>query len=144
MFNSHGVAPEYSDYVAHAIKQQIGFGGLLTLGAHNFHTIYATPDFDGGLKFTALILPFKGSGERSIRPRKMMVRIVLEHTDTYKVRVSYYKKQTTFLTDEVVHFEGRDIYAHHLEKLAFALDYDGEDSVTNPRFWGVVTPTPTN
>ena len=86
--------------------------------------------FSDGIKFNARILPMTQSG-RGARARVMSVMVRLDASDTYTVRVSYFKGRYI----QVTHFEESGIYADQLNHLLLALDHDGRE-VTNPRYWG--------
>lgn len=109
--------------IATVIKRQIGAGSLMALGASEF---YAT---DGGLRFTARILPFTKAGTRSSRAAKMFVEVKLNGADLYDVRVAQLKG-----LDVVEHYSATDVVAFGLPALMLALDWDG-DEATNPRYW---------
>ena len=96
----------------------------MALGAHEFT---ALPE--GGLSFQALILPFKGNGERSTRAAKHLVVIRLTPEDLYSVRVLRLRgRQAT------THFTASEVYCDGLPKLLLSLDWDGP-TATNPRYW---------
>lgn len=108
--------------IATTIKNQIGIGSLMTLGAHALRE-----DCNGrALTFKALILPFRKDGSRGTRARKMEVSVLLQEDDTYSVAVYD-------LTNLNQHYSRDDVYAHELPRLMLALDYDG-DEVLNPRY----------
>lgn len=112
--------------VAQTIKDQIGMGALMCLGAHDFA---ATGDGAGALVFKARILPFTKGGKRSTRPRIMHVSITLNALDLYDVDVFTYDKRLNI----VPHYNIKDIDFTQLPMLMLALDYDG-DEVLNPRY----------
>lgn len=114
-----------SQEVAKIIRQQFTLMGLMTLGASDLR---AMDEQEGGLAFVARILPFTKSGKRAQSARKMMVTVVLNAMDEYEVEVFYYDKNG----NKVVHYEN-DRQGPDLERLAVALDYDG-DTVLNPRY----------
>lgn len=109
--------------IASIIKRQIGVGSLMALGASDF---YAT---DGGLRFTARILPFTTSGARSGRAAKMLVEVKLNGLDLYDVRVVQVKG-----FDVVEHYSTKNVDATSLPALTLALDWDGPEAA-NPRYW---------
>lgn len=109
--------------IATIIKRQIGVGSLMALGASEF---YAT---DGGLRFTARILPFNKDGKRSGRAAKMFVTVKLNYADLYDVKVEHLKG-----FDVVEHFSTEDVDAFSLPALMLALDWNGEIPA-NPRYW---------
>lgn len=115
------------DYTAHkevanTIRQQLGFGGLATLGASDLSVLNVGM---GALSFTARILPFNKNGKRSARAEKMLVVIMLDFDDSYTVRV--------IRPNGEVFFGGSHIYCTELTAMALALDYNGE-TVLNPRY----------
>ena len=111
---------------AETIRQQIGHGPLMSLGAHDFRTTI----MDGGspaLHFAARILRMKADGTRSEQVRNMHVLVWLTAADDYGIRVSYIERFQL-----VKHYEASGIYADQLARLMLSLDYDG-DTVRNPR-----------
>ena len=113
--------------VANTIREQIGMGPLMSLGAHDFrHTI-----MDGGspaLHFRARILRMKADGTRSEQVRNMHVLVWLTDRDDYGVRVTFVERFQL-----VKHYEASGFYADQLARLMLSLDYDG-DTVRNPRY----------
>lgn len=129
----------YAAQVAQTIRMQATPGGLMTLGAHDFEVIGSDEGAGilAGLKFQSRILPFTRQGERSAKPRKMTTEILLMADDTYTALVRYLDARAGF----VDFFHESKIYADQLPYLCLALDYDGDESVTNPRYWRAY-PTP--
>lgn len=108
--------------VASVIRDQIGMGALMSLGAHNFMA------GERSLIFNARIIPMNKNGSKRLTaPRIMRVEITLDPSDTYSILVGYLKK-----FDWVVHYSVENVYNDQLARIMLALDYDG-DRVLNPR-----------
>lgn len=122
--------------ITDTIREQIGSGVLMSLGAHNFHSNYGKlvqgeDDFyltDATLAFHARILPFLKSGKRGTGPRKMFVSVTLNGTDYYDIKVLFEKGG-----ELVEHFSATDVDAFSLARTMLALDYNGPE-VLNPRY----------
>jgi hypothetical protein len=102
--------------IPETIRQQIGIGVFMSLGATDLmadrvHSDRA-PDFDT-LVFNARILDDKH------RKRIMCVRVTLDWSDTYSIKVTYPQRGTG---DEVIHFEAEDVYCDQLAGMLLALD----------------------
>lgn len=111
--------------VAMTIHSQIQRGIFWSLGASDMH---ATVEGEGGLGFTARILPMKRSGGRASAARRMLVQITLNGWDYYDVSVSYLERG-----QEVTHYSTTNVDCEQLGRLLLALDYDGQE-VLNPRY----------
>ena len=112
--------------VADTIRQQVGLGIFMSLGAHEFARL-TSEGREIGLTFKARILPFTKAGTRSPRPRIMRVTVELNHLDYYDVRVLY-----TARGQLIAHYESSNIDAWQLSRISLALDYDGQE-VLNAR-----------
>lgn len=122
---------------ARIIRDQIGGGSLMSLGAHDFRAgdVAVIPEAPAlpSLIFNARILPFNSKGERTYSPRIMQVVVSLNANDYYDIHVSYNKRGDRYGTKPpVVHFEADDVDAESLSRVMLALDYDGETAL-NPR-----------
>lgn len=113
---------KYASQIANEIKSQWTLGGLMTLGAREFTFVLQGL---GNLIFKASILPMKKDNERADKPQGMMIVTELTVMDDYKVYVIDTKGQ--------VHYEQTGLYFDDLQRLALALDYNGEE-VLNPRY----------
>lgn len=105
--------------IPNTIRQQITVGVLMSLGATDLmadreHT--AAPERYDALTFRARILPSKTAS----RPRVMRVKVTLDPSDTYSIKVTYKKFRHDF--HEVVHFEASDVYCDQLARTLLSLD----------------------
>lgn len=119
----------YAADVATTIRTQFPVMGLMTLGADMKSMRPAIVDDMPALAFIARILPFRKDGQRSERPAKMTVAICLAGDDTYTAIVTHRRRDGS----TVEHARVTGIYADQLDRLALALDYDG-DTALNPRY----------
>lgn len=117
-------------HIAETIRRQATPLVLMSLGATNLLALVPHGEFQGGLEFTARVLPFNKNGERSARPRKMRVWVKLTWADLYDVEVSYIGRDR----QPVVHAQVENIDFTQLPVWLLALDFDGE-TVLNPRIW---------
>lgn len=104
--------------IPNTIRQQITVGVLMSLGATDLmadRQHVPKPRYDA-LRFRARILPSKTAS----RPRIMTVRVVLDPSDTYSIKVTYPKHGKPF--EEVVHYEASDVYCDQLARTLLALD----------------------
>lgn len=104
--------------IPNTIREQITVGVLMSLGATDLmadrgHT--KTPEPFDALTFRARILPNKTSAARVMR-----VKVTLDPSDTYSIRVTYPKRGKPF--EEVVHYETSDVYCDQLARTLLALD----------------------
>lgn len=104
--------------VPNTIREQITVGVLMSLGATDLmadrvHT--AAPEHYDALTFRARILPNKTASARVMR-----VRVTLDPSDTYSIKVTYPKRGKPF--EEVVHFEASDVYCDQLARTLLDLD----------------------
>lgn len=118
---------EHAHAVADIIRQQIGTGVFMSLGARNLGSFTDATTGNPGLAFQATILPFNKTGARADRGRTMRVRVTLTPADLYDVRVDYSHRGET-----KTHHEATDIDAFALRSHLLALDYDGPETL-NPR-----------
>lgn len=105
--------------VPNTIRQQITVGVLMSLGATDLmagrvHT--SAPEHYDALTFRARILPSKTAG----RPRVMRVRVTLDPSDTYSIKVTYFKHGKPF--EEVTHYEAEGVYCDQLARTLLKLD----------------------
>ncbi len=98
------------------IRSQIGVGVLMSLGASDLMAdrVHVKPPLYDTLTFRARIL------DAQHRKRVMRVRVVLDPSDTYSIKVTYPKRGDPF--EEVVHFEVDDIYNDQLAEVLLRLD----------------------
>lgn len=94
--------------VAKTIRDQIGIGVLMSLGASDF--VYWTD----ALQFKARII----DKPRSNRIRVMTVRVKLDADDTYHVTAGYLKNKF----DWISFYDQAGIYADQLSEILFAWD----------------------
>lgn len=97
------------------IRRQITVGVLMSLGASDLmadREHVKAPLYDT-LVFRARIL------DKNHNKRIMRVRVVLDPSDTYSIKVTYPKRGTR---EEVVHFEVDDIYNDQLAAVLLRLD----------------------
>lgn len=124
--------------IANEIRNQIGAGGFMTLGASNLRhgeveVISGDPALPS-LIFQARILPFTATGARSTSPRTMQVAVGLNAADYYDVAVTYKQRGDRYgVKPPVVHFTARDVDAFSIGRLMVALDWDG-DTAANPAY----------
>lgn len=98
------------------IRSQIGVGVLMSLGASDLmadREHVQKPLYDT-LVFRARIL------DKSKRKRVMRVRVVLDPSDTYSIKVTYPQRGNP--TEEVVHYEVDDVYFDQLAEVLLRLD----------------------
>ena len=98
------------------IRRQIGAGVLMSLGASDMmadREHVKAPLYDT-LTFRARILDEKH------RKRVMRVRVVLDPSDTYSIKVTYPKPRYPMV--DVVHFEMDDVYCDQLARVLLSLD----------------------
>jgi hypothetical protein len=98
------------------IRSQIGVGVLMSLGASDLladRVHVPKPRYDT-LQFNARIL------DKSKRKRVMKVRVVLDPSDTYSIKVTYPERGNPF--QEVVHYEVDDVYCDQLAEILLRLD----------------------
>ncbi len=103
--------------IPNTIRQQITVGVFMSLGATDLmadRVHVPAPEYDA-LTFRARILPSK-----TARPRIMRVRVTLDPSDTYSIKVTYPKRGNRF--EEVVHFEADGVYCDQLARTLLALD----------------------
>lgn len=97
------------------IRKQITVGVLMSLGASDLmadREHVKAPLYDT-LTFRARIL------DAQHNKRVMRVRVVLDPSDTYSIKVTYPKRGTH---EEVVHFEMDDVYCDQLAEVLLRLD----------------------
>jgi hypothetical protein len=104
--------------IPNTIRQQITVGVLMSLGATDLmadrgHT--TAPEPYDALTFRARILPSK-----TARPRIMRVKVTLDPSDTYSIKVTYPKRGNAF--EEVTHYEASDVYCDQLARTLLDLD----------------------
>jgi hypothetical protein len=102
--------------VPDTIRQQIGVGVLMSLGASDLmadRVHVKAPHYDT-LTFRARIL------DKQHNKRVMRVRVTLDPSDTYSIKVTYPKRGDKFT--EVVHYEASDVYNDSLASVLLALD----------------------
>ena len=123
---------------AHTIRQQIGLGALMSLGARDFRhgnvaAIRGAKPLPS-LIFNATILPMTKNGKRSTAPRAMQVIVSHNPADYYDIRVTYNQRGDKYGCEPaVVHYEADDVDAFTLPRVLLALDYDG-DTILNPGY----------
>ena len=123
------ISTEDRKSVAEIIRSQIQLGIFMTLGASDLGHTASTGSRDyemAGLAFTARILPFNKSGERSAMARKMSVKILLNAGDLYDIEVRE-------IASGKIHYSTQNVVVFDLNRTLLALDYDGEE-VLNPRY----------
>lgn len=97
------------------IRQQITVGVFMALGASDLmadRVHVKAPEYDT-LTFRARILDGR-------QKRVMRVKVILDPSDTYTVRVTFPKRGDP--ATEVVHFEESDVYADQLARMLLSLD----------------------
>lgn len=102
--------------VPETIRQQITVPVFMSLGASDLMADRAhvpKPEYDT-LTFRARIL------DKQHNKRIMRVRVILDPSDTYTVKVTYPKRGHP--EQEVVHFEESDVYADQLARMLLSLD----------------------
>jgi len=102
--------------VPDTIRQQIGVGVLMSLGATDLmadRVHVKAPEYDT-LTFRARIL------DKQHNKRIMRVRVILDPSDTYSIKVTYPKRGDKFT--EVTHYEASDVYNDNLASVLLALD----------------------
>ena len=102
--------------VPETIRQQITPGVFMSLGATDLmadRVHVKAPEYDT-LTFRARIL------DNQHNKRVMRVRVILDPSDTYTVKVTYPKRGHPDV--EVVHFEESDVYADMLARTLLSLD----------------------
>ncbi|AWY05757.1 hypothetical protein SEA_GRETCHEN_70 [Microbacterium phage Gretchen] len=124
--------------IANIIRQQIGAGVFMSLGARNLRhgSIAALPDAEAlpSLTFEATILPMTKSGQRASAARTMRVTVGLNASDYYDIAVTYPQRGDRYgLKDPVIHLSLQDVDCEQLARTLLALDYNGEE-VLNPRY----------
>ncbi len=117
---------EFMEQTANQFRTAFTLGGLMTLGADAFKVVPGQHQL-GGLCFTARILPMDTPTTRKTRPVKMAVMVSLTWADEIDVEVRELNTGNT-------HARIPAVYISDLQKIAFALDYDGPE-VLNPRYW---------
>lgn len=101
--------------VPETIRQQITVPVFMSLGASDLaagRVHVKAPECDM-LTFKARILDGR-------QKRVMRVKVILDPSDTYTVRVTFPKRGDPFT--EVVHFERNDVYCDELARTLLALD----------------------
>lgn len=102
--------------IPNTIRQQIGVGVLMSLGASDLMAdrVHVKAPLYDTLTFRARILT-----RDTHQKRIMRVRVVLDPSDTYSITVTYPKRGST---EEVVHYEAEMVYFDQLPRLLLALD----------------------
>lgn len=98
--------------VAEIIRQQIGTGVLMSLGATDLMR-----DGENTLTFRARILD---SGKK--RVRIMRVNVTLDPSDTYSITVGYSKTSPSRGPEWIQHFSASDVYNSDLARVLLSLD----------------------
>lgn len=104
--------------IPNTIRQQITVGVLMSLGATDLmadRTHTTAPEHYDALTFRARILPSK-----TARARIMRVKVTLDPSDTYSIKVTYPKRGNAF--EEITHFEAEDVYCDQLARTLLKLD----------------------
>lgn len=102
--------------VPEIIRQQITVGVFMSLGATDLmadRVHVKAPDYDT-LTFRARIL------DEQHNKRVMRVRVTLDPSDTYSIKVTYAKRGDPLTM--VTHYEAEDIYNDQLASTLLALD----------------------
>lgn len=109
--------------VPEIIRQQIGVGVLMSLGATDLmsQNVNSSPYGPDSLTFKARILTRPGGAVRVMR-----VTVTLEPSDTYSIKVGYSKSKrqpngapgSTWIT----HFSAEDVYNDSLARVLLSLD----------------------
>lgn len=117
-------AIETADYFRKAIQVPVFWA--LGVDPKTFVALPANRDYDGGLKFTARILPFTQDGQRSERARLMDVSVHLTWTDEIDIEVRH-------RGNGKLHAEMKAIFIDQLNPALLALDWNGDEPF-NPRY----------
>lgn len=98
------------------IRQQIGVGVFMSLGASDLtaERVHEWTEGYDTLAFNARIL------DKSHRKRVMQVKVTLDPSDTYSIKVTHPKRGSKFETE--VHYEADDVYNDQLATILLALD----------------------
>lgn len=121
-----GACDDYSKFVFGEILKIVDQGVRMSLGNMG-RDVYL---IENGARFGARILPMTKSGRRGVRARKMFVDVTLNGADLFEVDIWYMDRGAP-----VLHAAAREIYAHELNYVLLAADYDGDDQVLNPRYF---------
>jgi hypothetical protein len=102
--------------IPETIRKQITVGVLMSLGASDLMADreHVKPPLYDTLTFRARIL------DKNKNKRVMRVRVVLDPSDTYSIKVTYPKRGDR--TTEIVHYEVDGIYNDQLAEVLLRLD----------------------
>ncbi len=101
--------------IPNTIREQITVGVLMSLGATDLMADreHVPAPLHDALTFRARILT------KTHQKRIMCVRVVLDPSDTYSIKVTYPKRGSTEL---VVHYAAEGVYCDQLARTLLALD----------------------
>lgn len=103
--------------IPNTIRQQITVGVFMSLGATDLmadRVHVPAPEYDT-LTFRARILPSPRAAVRIMR-----VKVTLDPSDTYSIKVTYPKRGNAF--EEITHYEAEGVYCDQLARTLLALD----------------------
>lgn len=110
----------YISQVASTIRDQIGLGVLMALGAHGLR--YTTHKTRPALAMNVKLLPFNADGTRSRQPRIMHLVVALNGNDYYDIVVTYLNRKR----EQVVHETATDVDVSSLRSVLLGFDSERE------------------